>query len=241
MEASGQRKEVSVLLPVYNEAMHIEKCIQEIKAVLSCLSSTYEIIISEDGSTDGTDLIVRSILPTNPNLRLLHSDARLGKGKALKKAIREAAGDIIVFMDADLSTSLNYLPKVLQAIRDQDGLAIASRHVEGSVVQRRPSRAFFSLAYNLFVRLLFFDGIRDHQCGFKAMSRKAAKAVLDTKSNGFFFDTEMILRCKKQGFSVVEIGVVWAETRRKGESKVSLFRDAKRIGLDLLMFRLSSK
>jgi hypothetical protein len=239
LNTSGQKKEISILLPVHNEALQIEKCIQEVGAAVSRLSDSYEIIVSEDGSTDGTDAIVSTLLLTDPNLSLLHSNARLGKGRAIKKALERARGDIVVFMDADLATSLDYLPKVLQSVRERDGLAIASRHVEGSVVRRRASRTFFSLAYNVTVRLLFLDSIRDHQCGFKAMSRKASRAVLDTKSNGFFFDTEMILRCKRQGFSIVEIGVEWAETRGKGESKVKLFRDAKRIGLDLLAFRLS--
>lgn len=239
MNTSGQKKELSILLPVYNEALQIEKCIREVETTLSRFSGSYEIIISEDGSTDGTDVIVSSLLSTNPNLSFLHSSVRLGKGKAIKKALGRATGNTIVFMDADLATSLDYLPKVLRSVRKQGGLAIASRHFKGSVVRRRTSRTFFSLAYNLFVRLLFFDGVHDHQCGFKAMSQEAARVVLETKSDGFFFDTEMILRCKKQGFPIVEIGVEWAETRGKGESKVQLFRDAKRIGLDLLTFRLT--
>ena len=71
------------------------------------------------------------------------------------------------------------------------------------------------------------------------MSRKASQALRDTKSDGFFFDTEMIVRCKKLGFPLVEVGVEWAETKRKSPSKVKLFSDGKRIGLDLLKFRLN--
>jgi len=235
----GQMKELSVLLPVYNEASQVEKCIRKLETAVNRFSSFYEIIISEDGSTDGTDAIVKDLLLSYPNLVFLHSSVRLGKGKAIKKAVGKALGDVIVFMDADLATSLDYLPKLLQSVRRQGGLAIASRHVEGSVVRRRASRTFFSLAYNLFVRLLFFDGVHDHQCGFKAMSRKAANVVSETKSDGFFFDTELILRCTKQGFPIKEIGVAWAETRGKGESKVKLLRDAQRIGLDLLKYRLT--
>jgi hypothetical protein len=99
----------------------------------------------------------------------------------------------------------------------------------------------FSLTYNLFVRVFFLDGIHDHQCGFKAMSREVAEVLLaKAESDGFFFDTEMILWCRKLGFPVVEVGVEWAENRKKSQSAVNLCPDAKRLGLDLLRFRLNA-
>jgi glycosyltransferase involved in cell wall biosynthesis len=170
----------------------------------------------------------------------LHSSARLGKGKAIKKALALAKGDVIVFMDVDLSTSLDYLPQFVQLVQRHRGMAIGSRHVKGSKVQRRFSRTLSSLAYNLFVRILFRDGVHDHQCGFKAMSREVAQVLLDkTVSDGFFFDTEMILWCKKLGVPVTEVGVEWTETRKKSETSISLFPDAAKLGLDLLRFRLN--
>jgi hypothetical protein len=99
----------------------------------------------------------------------------------------------------------------------------------------------FSLTYNLFVRLLFFDGVHDHQCGFKTMSREVAETILSiSKSDGYFFDTEMIVRCKQLGFPVVEIAVKWTEKTKKGGSKVNLLQDALQIGLDMIAFRLES-
>jgi glycosyltransferase involved in cell wall biosynthesis len=233
-------KEVSIILPAYNEALRIERCIREVERAVVSFSGSYEIIVTEDGSTDGTDSIVESLSQSYPHLRLLHSPARLGKGKAIKKALASTKGDVIVFMDVDLSTSLDYLPQIVQLAQRHRGMAIGSRHVKGAKVQRRISRALFSLTYNLFVRLLFLDGVHDHQCGFKAMSREAADVLLDkTVSDGFFFDTEMILWCKKLGFPVTEVGVEWAETRKKSESAIRLFPDAVRLGLDLLRFRLN--
>ena len=242
MKGAQAKKEVSILLPAYNEASQIEKCVLEVEAAVSSFSKSYEIIVSEDGSTDGTDFIVAKMAKFNPNLVLLHSPTRLGKGKAIKNALSSAKGNVIVFMDVDLATSLECLPQVLRLVKENGGMAIGSRHVEGSCVQRRVSRTLFSLTYNLFVRLLFLDGIHDHQCGFKIMSREVAEAVLsNSKSDGYFFDTEMIVRCKKLGFPVVEVGVKWSEKRKKGESKVNLFQDAKKIGLDMLAFRLNSE
>lgn len=232
-------KEISIVLPAYNEALRIEKCIQEVEKAVCSFSSSYELIVAEDGSTDGTDNIVAELSRSNPHLSLLHSPVRLGKGKAIKRALSSAEGEIIVFMDVDLATRLDYLHKIISLARTCHGMAIGSRHVKGARVQRRVSRTLSSLLYNLFVRILFLDGVRDHQCGFKAMSRVVADVLLSKiKSDGFFFDTELILWCRKLGFKVVEVGVEWAETRKEG-SAVRLFPDSLRLGLDLLKFRLT--
>ena len=241
MRRARPEKEISILLPAYNEALRIENCVKELERTVSALSSSYEIIVAEDGSTDGTDHILTKLSANNPNLSFLHSPARLGKGKAIKNALGLAKGSVIVFMDVDLATSLEFLPRLVQSVKEHGGLAIGSRHVEGSRVRRPVSRTLFSLTYNLCVRALFLDGIRDPQCGFKAMSREVAEFLRDnTKSDGLFLDTEMILLCKKSGFPVVEVGVEWSETRKPDESSIKLFRDSAKMGLDLLKFRFNT-
>lgn len=210
------------------------------EAAVKSLSNSYEIIVSEDGSTDGTDAIVAEMAKSNPNLLLLHAPNRLGKGKAIKNALGYSKGKIIAFMDVDLATDLACLPDLLAAVKANGGMAIGSRHIQGAQVQRRTIRTLFSLTYNVLVGLLFFDGIRDHQCGFKMMSRQVAEAVLNvSKSDGYFFDTEMIVRCKKLGFPVKEVAVRWSEKNKENASKVRPMRDGKKIGLEMLAFRLS--
>jgi glycosyltransferase AglD len=234
-------KEISILLPAYNEAAQIEQCVLQVETAVRSFSKSYEIIVSEDGSTDGTDLIVAKMAKGNPNLFLLHSPTRFGKGKGIKNALSYSRGKIISFMDVDLATDLNCLPALLRVVKEHGGMAIGSRHVKGSAVQRRASRTLLSLTYNLFVRLLFLDGIHDHQCGFKTMSREVAEVVLsNSKSDGYFFDTEMIVRCKKLGYPVVEVPVRWAE-KNKGDSKVNPVKDSKKIGMDMLAFRFNPK
>ena len=233
------KKEISIILPAYNEASQIEKCVREVERAVTSFSGSHEIIVAEDGSTDGTESIVANLSQNNSHLNLLHSPVRLGKGKAIKRALHSANGDIIVFMDVDLATSLKHLPQIVKLAQANRGMGIGSRHVKASRVQRHFSRTLFSLTYNLSVRLLFRDGIHDHQCGFKAMSREVAEVLIEyTKSDGFFFDTEMIVQCKKLGFPVTEVGVEWSE-KRKSESAIRLFPDAMRLGLDLLKFRLN--
>jgi glycosyltransferase AglD len=232
-------KELSILLPAYNEAAQIERCVQEVEVKVKKFSGSYEIIVSEDGSTDGTDVIVARIAKDNPNLVLLHSPQRLGKGKGIKNALSASKGKFIVFMDVDLATDLACLPALLRVVKENGGMAIGSRHVPGASVERRFTRTLSSLTYNALVRLLFWDGIRDHQCGFKMMSREVAETVLQfSKTDGYFFDTEMIVRCKKLGFPVIEVPVNWTEKNRGG-SKVNPIRDGKKIGMDMLSFRLN--
>ena len=239
LKPAEPKKDISIVLPAHNEALQIEKCVREVDRAVSSLSNSYEIIISEDGSTDGTDAIVTGLVGTVPNLTLQHSPVRLGKGKAIKNALTTAKGEVIIFMDVDLATSLTCLPQIIKAVWEHGGLVIGSRHVEGARVQRRASRTMSSLAYNLLVRVLFLDRVRDHQCGFKAMRHDVAEAMGAIRSNGFFFDTEMILRCKKARFPVNEVGVEWSEKRAQSASKVKLFRDGARMGLDLLKYKLN--
>ncbi len=232
------RKELSILLPAYNEATQIEQCILEVEAAVRGLSSSYEIIVSEDGSTDGTDEIVSKMAQVNPNLRLLHYSERLGKGKAIKNAVNNSRGEIIAFMDVDLATDLACLPRLLDTVKQKGGMAIGSRHISGSRVQRHTKRTLFSLTYNTMVRLLFLDGVRDHQCGFKTMKTNVAKAVLNiSKSDGYFFDTEMIVRCKQLGYPVTEVPVNWMEHNQS--SKVNPTRDSGKIFRDMINFRLN--
>ncbi len=231
-------KDITILLPVHNEAWRIEDCIKNVESALKAFTDSFELIVVEDGSRDGTVATVSRLCRKNPNLILLHSKARLGKGGAVKRGVHEAKGDVVVFMDADLATDLKDLRKLITLTRERGGIVIGSRHVAGSKVKRPISRTLFSLAYNSVVSILFFDHVKDHQCGFKAMELNVARKLCESvEADGFFFDTELILRCKIMGFPLLEIPVSWSEKRTHSESKVNLSHDAYRMGKDLLKFK----
>jgi len=233
--------EMSILLPAYNEALSIKHCLREVNRAAKVLTESFEIIVVEDGSIDRTADIVTSISRYDAHLRLLHSPNRLGKGKAVRKGLKDAKGSIVVFMDVDLSASLKFLPKITELARTTKGLVIGSRHVKGSRVRRSFVRTISSLTYNLLVRLIFRDGVRDHQCGFKAMSNEVAEFLRENlKSEGFFLDTEMILLCKMHGVPVTEIALDWIEVRKRNSHGVRLFRDSAKLAIELLRFRLTN-
>lgn len=199
---------------------------------------SYEIIIAEDGSMDGTDKIAREITHGAQRILHLHSDWRLGKGAALKRALKASRCGVVVFTDADLAASLDHLPELLELIKKGYDGAIGSRYIERSCVKRPLLKVIASRAYNLLVRVLFRDGIQDHQCGFKVFSRQALESLVDdVKSNSFFFDTELILKAKRKGFSIVEVPVTWREPEGR-DPKFRLLRDGVRMGLELLRMRM---
>jgi len=225
---------------MHNEAARVERCIQEVENVVKCFSSSYEIVVVEDGSTDGTDKIAARLTELNPKVKMLHFPVRLGKGKAIKNAFGVAKGDVIVLLDADLATGLDYLPLLVRTTEECGGMVVGSRLVFGSSVRRPISRTLLSLVYNFLVRLLFHDGVHDHQCGFKAFSRDLTMELRKkTVADGFFVDTEFIVNAKRLGYPITEIAVVWAEPRGKGESKVRPLREALKMGFELLQLRLS--
>jgi len=136
--AESQRKpRASIVLPAYNEAKHIERAVKAVAKTMEKTRYDYEIIIAEDGSTDGTDRIAAR-LADGKKIRHLHSDERLGRGKALNRAFRSAKGDVVAFLDVDMSTDITHLPELLD-LALKHGIAIGSRLKKGSVIERMTS------------------------------------------------------------------------------------------------------
>jgi len=160
---------MSIVIPAYNEAAALGRSIGCVEDAVSQMTDSYELIIAEDGSTDGTDRVAEKLTNDNSKIVHLHSDPQLGKGSALKRALKASRGEIVVFMDADMATNLEHLPELLNSIGSGNGIAVGSRHIRGSCVERPFSRAIASLAYNLFVRILFGDGVFDHQCSLEML------------------------------------------------------------------------
>ena len=137
-----------------------------------------------------------------------------GRGRALKRAWAESDADIVAYMDVDLSTDLSALPQTIAAV-DGEGydIAIGSRLKRGAqVIGRSFKRELISCSYSLIFRAMFLAGFQDAQCGFKAVSRRAADDVAPlVVDNGWFFDTEMLLIAEKNGYRIKEIPVKWTD------------------------------
>ncbi len=213
---------ISVVIPAYNEAGRLERNIEALISFLRSNFQDFEIIISEDGSTDGTDEIARNLAERYPFVTHLHSDERLGKGKAVLNGIMAARSDVVVYMDADLSTDLSHLHELVNAIRNGYDIAIGSRLMKSSEAERPFTRDFPSRVYNLLVRALLRSKIHDHQCGFKAFKKdKILKIAEKAKDNHWFWDTEILVLAQKEGMRIREIPVKWTHIQ---DGSVSVFR-----------------
>lgn len=225
--------DLSIVLPVYNEAKNLEKSLIKIEEFVRPLKYRYEIIVAEDGSTDGTYEIAKKISREKHRIKVLHSINRLGKGLSLRKAFSAASGEKIVFMDIDLSTDLKHLLELVSSLEHYD-IVIGSRWASGSIVRSKIHRRFFSFFFNLLTNFLFFTKIRDHQCGFKGFRKEVWRRLSrETEERGFLFDTEFLV--KSRSFKIKEIPVEWTESE---ESKIDPIKESIRMGLGLIKLRV---
>jgi len=222
---------LSVVIPAYNEAPRLERNIESLIDFLNKeFTSPYEVIIAEDGSVNGTYEVAKRLSEKIPSVKVIHSDKRLGKGRALNKALRQAYGEVVVIMDADLATDLERLPKLVLLAKEVDGVALGSRLIQGAMVERPPTRAVASIIYNVLVNLFFRTGIKDHQCGFKAFTLSVLNNILPSMYDSWWtWDTEFIVRARRARYPIVEVPVRWREPKRNP----SLMRMAPRMIIEL--------
>jgi len=224
--------EVSLVLPAYNEAMRLRNTVEEVALRLSDITPSFEIIIAEDGSTDGTERVAKELARELPFVRHLHSDTRLGRGRALNRAFRAAKGDILVYIDVDLATDLIHLQDLINFIRAGYDMATGSRMLKGSDVKRSITRLVASKGFNFLTRLFLKSELRDHQCGFKAFRRDSLFAIMgDVKDEHWFWDTELLVRAQRAGYKIKEFPVRW---RCSGDTKVDMKRDIIGMGYQIL-------
>ena len=227
--------EVSLVLPAYNEAERLEEAVRQTAGTLERITQSFEIIVAEDGSTDGTDRIAEQLEARYPYVRHLHSDERQGRGKALNRAFGAAHGTILVYIDVDLATDMRHLAGLIGRIRDGYDLATGSRMLPASDAVRSAKRGFASRGFNFLVRVLLKSKLYDHQCGFKAFRRDALFDLLDiVEDEHWFWDTEILVRAQRLGYSVAEFPVRW---RPGSATKVDLKRDVVGMGLAILRLR----
>jgi hypothetical protein len=196
----------------------------------------YEIIVSEDGSTDNTLEIARKFSHTNRRVKIIHSNKRLGKGGGILKGFEESRGDIVAFIDADLSSGPAELEKVVNAVKEGSDVAIASRNMKQSrILKDRPLlRRFVAKGLNIFVNKMFDLSISDTQCGLKAMSKSALEKIMPHMTRkGFEFDVELLLRAKNLGMKIKEVPITWKHMQETSKISGLPIRTAKRVGFGL--------
>jgi len=223
--------DVTVVIPVFNDLHALEIAVPRSIEILSRITSGFELIIAEDGSTDGSSDFVRQYELRDPRIHLLHSDERLGRGKALNRAIYESKTNIVCYYDVDLATDLKHLPELIGSIREGADIATGSRLMPGSDTLRTGGREIASRTYNFLVRFFLGSRIYDHQCGFKAFNKEYILHVLpEIQSNHWFWDTELLVRSQRNGCRLVEFPVRW----RAGKGTTVKINDVFEMGSSIL-------
>lgn len=228
---------VDITIPVYNEEQDLPRSIDILTRYLKeNLENPWRVIIADNGSTDNT-LSVAELLSTKYSGVTSVRIPQKGRGRALRQVWLESTANIVSYMDVDLSTDLVHLKHLIQAVEEGAHIAIGSRIIKGSKIKRSLKREVISRCYNALIRIMFLTPFRDAQCGFKAVDRNAAKALVPlVKNNNWFFDTELLIIASARGFRIKEIPVHWEDDPGTSVKVVSTaWEDLK--GLLRLRFR----
>ncbi|TWO86564.1 glycosyltransferase, partial [TM7 phylum sp. oral taxon 356] len=204
---------IDIVLPVLNEAHIIEASISKLhKYLTDNLPYRWQIIIADNGSSDGTYQIAQQLTKRWSRVRLVHLNER-GRGLALKTVWQKSKADILAYMDIDLSTNLDsFMPMISPLITGDAGLATGSRLMKESRTRRGFKREIISRCYNRIIRTTMNTNFVDAQCGFKAIRRDLAQKLLPhIKDKAWFFDTELLVKAEYEGYKIHEEPVEWIE------------------------------
>ena len=187
----------------------MHKCIQGIEAFQAAAGKKVEVILVDDGSTDGTALLAQDLGSELTDFKVL-SRQHLGKGAALKAGVAESSGELVFLADADWSMPPSQVQRFLIP-GFETRVRIGSRETSTSKRHNEPVRRhLIGRAFNSYVRRLALPGIQDSQCGFKCLPGNLARSVFkEMTTNGWAFDVELLLRVKSAGAPIEEIGIDW--------------------------------
>ena len=234
-----RNKKLSVVIPAFNEERRLPATLERICRYFEDKDYLYEIVVVDDGSTDNTATCVSDYATKFESTRLVRNGVNRGKGYSVKNGFLQATGDYLLFSDADLSTPIEEIEKLLNYLREGYDVAIGSRALKESDIQVHQPwyREMMGKIFNILVRVLSIRGFKDTQCGFKCFTREAAmKVCRRQRLERFSFDVEMLYIAKKLGYKVKEVPVRWLN---ESETKVRAVRDSANMFFDLLRIRLN--
>jgi putative flippase GtrA len=231
--------DVDIVVPVKNEERDLEPSVTRLVEHLRCaFPFSARVTIADNGSTDGTWPVARTLEARYPEVRAVHLDIP-GRGRALHQIWSSSDAEVLAYMDVDLSTDLNaLLPLVAPLLSGHSDVAIGTRLARGSRVVRGPKREIISRSYNLLLRTTLGAEFSDAQCGFKAIRADQARQLLPlVEDKGWFFDTELLVLAERAGLRIHEVPVDWIDD---ADSRVNIvdtalgdLRGMTRVGLGL--------
>jgi glycosyltransferase involved in cell wall biosynthesis len=208
---------ISIVFPMYNEEAYIHRAIRAATAALAEVAPDHEIIIVDDASTDRTGALADELARADPRIRVLHNARNRKLGASVRAGYAAATKDLVLYTDADLPFDLQELGRAVRLLEYQQAHVLAAyrfdRTSEGLV------RTVYSLVYNLLIRVLFGLAVKDVNFSFKLFHRSLLKRIT-LESEGSFIDAEFLVRARKAGASIIQIGVDYFP-RSRGISTLS--------------------
>jgi glycosyltransferase involved in cell wall biosynthesis len=227
----------SIVIPAYNETARIERALCCVSGCIRKSGWDAEVLVVDDGSTDNTAALVGSWAAEHPEVRLIRNGRNRGKGYSVRTGMLRAAGDIVMFTDADLSSPIEEAELLFAALAEGADVAIGSRWLLGRrIVHKQPLyRRIFGRCFNALTRTIMRLPFADTQCGFKAFRREAAQLVFSLQRiERWGFDPEILFIGIKRGLRIVEVPVTWGHDER---SRISYLRDGMQMLLELVFVR----
>ncbi|MGQ9819899.1 MAG: dolichyl-phosphate beta-glucosyltransferase [Candidatus Kapaibacteriales bacterium] len=225
---------ISFVIPVYNEEGRIGKTLEVVLDYFSKTDYTTELIVVDDGSTDNTAKIVKGF---SKRVKLLHYEKNHGKGAAVRYGMLSSNGDYRIFSDADLSTPIYEIEKILQKLKNGADICIGSRAIDPSLIKKHQPfyREFMGKTFNKFVQMLIMKGVEDTQCGFKGFTAESAQYLFSrSKIDGFSFDVEILYLAQQAKMRIEQVPVEWYNDQR---TKVHPIRDSFNMFIELLKIK----
>ncbi len=229
---------LSVIIPAYNEEKRLLPTLERVCEYLSTKDFPYEVVVVDDGSTDNTLQITKSIANKNNHINILSNERNSGKGYSVRRGMLSARGEYVFFTDADLSTPIEEIEKCLPYLVNGYDVVIGSRSMPGAdiIVHQPWYREKMGKIFNFMVNVVLLRGIVDTQCGFKGFKRDVAKKVFSRcRIDGFSFDVEALYLSRKFDYKIKELPIRWENSTL---SKVSPVKHSIQMFRDLLGIKM---
>jgi dolichyl-phosphate beta-glucosyltransferase len=227
---------LSIVIPAYNEARRLPGTLAQITEYLDLSDLSAEVIVVDDGSKDGTADAAKSVPGKGMPPKIIGFEGNRGKGAAVKAGMEAATGDYVLFMDADNSTHITEVEKLLKvATGEKVPVVIGSRYQDSDSIKIKQPwyRVWISRMGNRLIRHTVLPGVLDTQCGFKLFSKKAAKEIAPKLTmSGFSFDMELLVIANELGLKIREVPVNWYDT--PGKTRVRPIKSSARTLRDLV-------
>jgi len=232
--------QLSIVIPAYNESARIEATLDRVMACVESQRWDAEVLVVDDGSRDDTAAIVERWMTRYPRLHLVKNDGNRGKGYSVRNGLLQAAGEVVMFTDADLSAPMEEAERLIAAIAEGADVAIGSRWLDTTrqTIHQPLYRQFFGRCFNWITRTVMGLPFKDTQCGFKAFRRPVAQVIFRLQRiERWGFDPEILFIARKLKYVIREVPVTWGHDER---SRMSYLKDGIKMLEDMVVIRANS-